>query len=85
MKNWVKINTGNANQVLLAIIKMLNDQSFDWTNTIIDCLNNNSIHENVFWRKLRICGTIKTKIGRRISCQYLKFKGINRYKLNTPI
>ena len=58
IKNWVRINTGKANQVLLEIINMSNDVSLNWTNTITDCLNkmgvgtihNNSIHEDVFRR-----------------------------------
>ena len=58
IKNWVRINTGNASQVLLEIINMSNDVSLNWTNSITDCLNktgvgtihNNSIHEVVFRR-----------------------------------
>ena len=58
IKNWVRINTGKANQVLLEIINMSNDVSLNWTNTITGCLNktgvgtihNNSIHEDVFRR-----------------------------------
>ena len=38
IKNWVRINTGKANQVLLEI-NMSNDVSLNWTNTITDCLN----------------------------------------------
>ena len=58
IKNWVRINTGKANQVLLEIINMSNDGSLNWTNTITDCLNktgvgtihNISIHEDFFRR-----------------------------------
>ena len=58
IKNWGRINTGNANKVLLSIIKMSIDDSLNWTNTIIDCVNktgvgiryNKSIHEKAFRR-----------------------------------
>ena len=58
IKNWGRINSGNANKVLLSIIKMSIDYSLNWTNTIIDCVNktgvgiryNKSTHEKAFRR-----------------------------------
>ena len=58
IKNWVGMNTGNAIQVLLATIKMSNEESLNWACTIIDCVNkmgvgtthNNSIHVNILQR-----------------------------------
>ena len=44
IKNCGRLNgTGNANKILLLSIKMSLENSLNWTNTVIDCLNRNGV------------------------------------------